>query len=284
MTACQRWQDRTPSWRHTSEGGFDRNRYGTAEIGDDTTAADFIEQHHYSGSYVAALARYGLYDLAGEGTPLVGVAVLSNPTNVAVLENPFPDLEPYAESAELGRLVLLDEVPANAESFFVAEMFRMAARRGFRGVVSHSDPNPRYDDDSVMTMPGHLGIVYQALNARYTGTTGRATAHVFPDGTELNGKTQQKIRDQHKGHKYAEDLLVERGAQRMLAGEDPKAWLRQARADAGIKPVRKAGKHRYLFSLGETRAQRAAVHMAMDALPYPKAPAVLFAADGALAA
>ena len=47
----------------------------------------------------------------------------------------------------------------------MAEVFRLAAGVGYRGIVSFSDPNPRYDDDGRLTMPGHLGIVYQALNA-----------------------------------------------------------------------------------------------------------------------
>lgn len=162
MAACQRWRERQQSWRRTSEGGFDRSRYDVGEIDDDLPAKEFIEQHHYSGSYVSALRRYGLYDSTG----LVGVAVLSHPCNDAVLLNPFPVLDPGVESAELGRLVLLDEVPANAESFFVAEVFRLAAGSGYRGVVSFSDPNPRYDSADILTMPGHLGIVYQALECQ----------------------------------------------------------------------------------------------------------------------
>ena len=35
------------------------------------------ETHHYSGSYVSALRRYGLYDITGPAPGLVGVAVLS---------------------------------------------------------------------------------------------------------------------------------------------------------------------------------------------------------------
>jgi len=168
VTACQRWRHRQHSWRRTSEGGFNPDHYGVAEIAGDTTPKAFIETHHYSGSYVSALRRYGLYDITGPAPGLAGVAVLSYPANDAVLLKPFPGLAKGDESAELGRLVLLDEVPANAESHFMAEVFRLAADVGYRGIVSFSDPNPRYDDDGKLTMPGHLGIVYQALNARYT--------------------------------------------------------------------------------------------------------------------
>lgn len=268
MTACQRWRDRKHSWRHTSEGGFDPARYGVAEIPDDATPKAFIETHHYAASYVSALRRYGLYDLTASEA-LVGVAVLSTPMNDAVLTKPFPALVPSFESAELGRLVLLDEVPANAESWMVAEVFRLAAADGFRGVVSFSDPNPWYDGDGNVTMPGHLGIIYQALNARYTGDTGRRTYHVLPDGTVFSGRAEQKIRDQARGHAYAEHTLMDFGATAMRAGENPRLWLAQALEDAHVRSVRQDGKHRYLFTLGN-RTQRRHVTVTLEARPYPK--------------
>ncbi|MFF3140502.1 hypothetical protein ACFVRU_01905 [Streptomyces sp. NPDC057927] len=50
---------------------------------------------------------------------------------------------PYEESLELNRLVLLDDVPANAETWAQARVFRLAAARGVRRVVAHSDPELR---------------------------------------------------------------------------------------------------------------------------------------------
>ena len=55
-----------------------------------------------------------MFDLAGEVPVLVGVAVLSVPAQRAVLTSVFGTLEPYAESAEIGRFVIEDPVPANA--------------------------------------------------------------------------------------------------------------------------------------------------------------------------
>ena len=137
MTACQRWTDRIQSWRRPEDGGFDPSRYGAAEIGE-ASAKRFVTGHHYSGTYPAASRRYCLFDLTdGE---LVGTAVLSVPARREVLTAVFPGLEPYAESAELGRFVLLDEVPANGESWFWAECRRLAATDGVRGVVAFSDP------------------------------------------------------------------------------------------------------------------------------------------------
>ena len=97
---------------------------------------------HYSGTYVASRLRYGLWERLGA---LVGVAVLSVPVQAAVLTRPFPELMPYAESLELGRFVLADRVSGNGESWFLAQVFRLAARDGIRGVVSFSDPVARHD-------------------------------------------------------------------------------------------------------------------------------------------
>jgi hypothetical protein len=165
VTACQRWRpDRTHTWRHTSEGGFNPDRYGVTAI-DRKAAREFVTHLHYSGTYPADRLMFGLYDLAGELPELVGAAILSVPASEKVLTSVFPRLEPFDESLELGRLVLAEQVFANAESWFVAQVFRLAAKTGIRGVVSFSDPVARYDSGGNMTMPGHIGILYQALNA-----------------------------------------------------------------------------------------------------------------------
>ena len=78
--------------------------------------------HHYSLSYPSARVRFGLFTRGC----LVGVAVFSHPCNDRVLTSVFP-LSPL-ESVELGRFVLLDSVPANGESWFLARTFECLAR------------------------------------------------------------------------------------------------------------------------------------------------------------
>jgi hypothetical protein len=119
---CQRWQHGQHSWRHRSDGGFDRARYDVALIAE-ADAKRFVVGHHYSGSYPAARLRFGLYCAEA----LVGVAVLSVPVNAKSLTSVFPGLVPLEESIELGRFVLVDAVPANGESFFLGQVFRLAA-------------------------------------------------------------------------------------------------------------------------------------------------------------
>ncbi|HET9893758.1 MAG TPA: hypothetical protein VFQ44_02380 [Streptosporangiaceae bacterium] len=267
MTACQRWNPGAmPSWRRTSEGGFDPCRYGV-DLVSESAARGFVTSRHYSRSYPSAVHRYGLFDLATQS--LVGVTVLSVPPSRAVLTKAFPGLEPYVESVELGRFVLDDEVPANGESWFFAEVRRLAATAGVRGIVSFSDPVPRETAAGVTVMPGHIGVIYQASNGAYTGRSGGRTLTLLPDGTVFSERAKQKVRAQETGHVYAEQLLIKAGATPPRTGQRPAAWLSEALAEVG-RSFRHPGNHRYVFTIGETRRQRASVVVALPSLPYPK--------------
>lgn len=277
---CLRWRDRRHSWRRTSEGGFDPGRYGIDVVGQPAAKA-FVERHHYAGTFVSDRLRYGLFDLE-DGGRLVGVAVLSVPGGSSkVLTSVFPRLAPGEESLELGRLVLLDEVASNGESFMVGEVLRLAARAGIRGVVSFSDPVARFDQDDRRVMPGHWGCTYQACNAVPVGRSWKRTHWVLPDGTFFSPVRMQKIRDQASGHEYAERLLIRWGARPMRAFEDPKAWLAEAlRAacrdrDGNPRKFTHPGCIRYAWRTGETRAQRRAVHIAPEPTGYPKADVII---------
>jgi len=270
-TACMRWSPgQVQTWKRPEDGGFDPARYGVAAI-DEASAKSYVLDRHYSGSYPAASLRFGLFDQAAgqaEGQALVGAAVLSVPTSRRVLTNVFPGLEPYAESLELGRFVLDDEVPANAESWFLGQCFRLAAEAGVRGVVSFSDPLPRTRPDGSVIMPGHVGTIYQATNATYTGRATPRTLTLLRDGTVFSPRAQQKIRAQDQGHEYAERQLVSLGAPVRRAGETPAAWLNRALAEVG-RQVRHHGNHRYAFAIG-TKSQRRAVTVALPGRSYPK--------------
>jgi hypothetical protein len=124
-----------------------------------------VVTHHYSGTYTAAARPYGLWNRASE---LVGVAVFGVPASNRVLTNVFPDLEPVVESLECSRFVLLDG-PGNEESWFLPRCFDQLAARGIRGVVSFADPVPRRTAAGAVVCPGHVGTIYQASNAIYTG-------------------------------------------------------------------------------------------------------------------
>ena len=266
----QRWRDGRHSWRHRSEGGFDSSRYEVALLDQDSDAKRFVEVNHYAHSYPAARLRVGLY----ERTELVGVAVFGVPMQAAVLTNAFPHLEPYTESLELSRFVLLDEVPHNAESWMLAKAFNLVAHQGLRGVVAFADPMPRLTASGELVMPGHIGAIYQASNGLHTA--GRSTPRTLllgPDGRVLSARTLSKIRRAECGHEYAERQLVDWGAAPRPPGQPAAEWLPGALAAARVTKVRHPGNYRYLFRVGRTRAERSRVVIGMVGAAYPKAAA-----------
>jgi hypothetical protein len=212
---CQRWRDGQPRWRHRSEGGFDAAHYEVAPL-DERTAKAYVERHHYSARYVASRLRYGLWARRGA---LLGVAVLSVPVRQEVLTRPFPALEPFRESLELGRFVLADAVPGNGESWFLGQVFRLAGREGVRGVVSFSDPVARRDASGRLVFPGHIGVIYQASNAIYAGRGTARTLLLLPDGRVINERALAKLRTLDTGHAYVEEVLRGFGAPRRRGAE-----------------------------------------------------------------
>jgi hypothetical protein len=248
---CQRWGAREHSWRHRSEGGFNPGDYSVAPLAD-TLAKAYVTSNHYSQSYPAAKFRYGIFNGVGE---LTGVAVFGVPMRAAVLTNTFPDLEPMVESIELSRLVLADEVPANAESWFLARCFESLTALGVRGVIAFADPVPR-EVGGALLFPGHVGIIYQASNSVYCGRATARTLTILPNGRVLSDRSAQKIRAQEQGHEHVERLLVAMGATAPRAGAGGAEWLATALADVGTVRLRHRGNHRYAFALGNPAARR----------------------------
>jgi len=238
---CQRWRDRRGTYRPAGEP-IRTADYEVSEIATDREARAFVERHHYSASYPAARARFGLHR-RGE---LVGVAVLSHPASEAALQAALPLPCDRLAKAELGRLVLLDDVPANGESWFMARAFDLARARGFDAIVSHSDPWARRCADGSVVFPGHLGVVYQALNATYMGRTKASSWRLLPDGTVLSARALSKLRAKDKGWRYVVELLLEHGA--LAPTGDWRVWCTLAIA-AASRPFRHYGNHRYVWAL-----------------------------------
>jgi hypothetical protein len=266
---CLRWRAGAHTWRHRRDGGFDSARYSIRPI-PEPVAKDFIVAHHYSRSYPAAARRLGLYEAADGGSRLVGVAVFGIPVQASVLTAVLPTLEPYRESLELSRFVLLDEVPANAETWFLARAFTELLTVGVRGVVSFADPMPRHTTTGAVLAPGHIGTIYQASNALYTGRGTARTLTLLPDGTVLNARAMQKVRRQERGHEYVERRLMAAGARVPDTGTDMAAWLAAALDDIGVRRLRHRGPHRYVFRLGRNARARSTIPIGLPTSPYPK--------------
>ena len=286
---CMRWSPGgRQSWRRRRDGGFDSSLYEVREIWP-RQASPFVTSVHYLHSMPSVRRCYGLFEIATQ--ELVGVAILSTPVNKKTIPMVFPELDPI-QAAELGRYVLLDRVPANAESWFLAEVRYLAARPAvlldprkkedpeylrkkvpLLGLMMFADPVPRMNlETGQVIKPGHWGTAYQASGCKYLGTSGKSIEAVFRDGTVFNRRTMQKIRAQEQGHGYAERMLLGRGARPMRPGENPARWMREALDDVGAVKVENPGKFKYGIALGVTRADRQAVLIAnaRDHTAYPK--------------
>jgi len=254
MRLVQRWRDGRDRYRLAGEV-IDPRQYEVAAIAGDGPARAFVCAHHYSGTYPAARFRFGLY----RGAALVGVAVYSHPCNDRVLTSVFPGSP--LEAVELGRFVLLDDVPGNGETWFLARTFEQLRAERLRGVVSFSDPIPRRTADGRLVFPGHLGVIYQAHNGVYLGRSTPRTLRILPDGTVWSARAIQKIRAREKGWEYAVATLRRAGAP---PPEELTAWLREWLPRL-TRPLRHAGNHRYAWAL-ERRGRRRLTASA----PYPK--------------
>lgn len=254
-SVVQRWRDRRDTYRPAREV-VDVRRLEVAEI-DRAAARAFVLEHHYESSMPADRFRYGLF----ERNALVGAAVYSQPVRDEVTAC-LPG-EPI-ERTELGRLVLLDRVGANAESFFVARCMELLRTERLTGFVSFSDPVPRVALDGTVTMPGHIGNCYQALNGVYLGRSRVDTVRILPDGTNLTSRKLAKIRKRERGWRTGVESLVLHGARPPRAGEDLSAWLLEVLPTIA-RTFRHPGKHRYAWVL-HRRDRR---HLPAS-LPYPK--------------
>ncbi len=254
----QRWSDGSPSYRPAGEPIRTADYDVVAMSGKDARAIEFVERHHYSRSYPAGRFAYGLF----KGQQLQGVAVFSVPPNAATLTNVFhcgPD-----DATELGRFVLLDGVPANGETYFLARAFEQLRREGLAGVVSFSDPVARASADGQVIHRGHVGTIYQAHNAVFLGRGTARTLRVLRDGTVFNDRTAQKIRKAESGWHGAVRTLVEKYGADQLGAQDPREWLSQQISRLTYR-LPHPGNYKYAWGL-----QKSVKRALPKSLPYPK--------------
>lgn len=251
-----RWRGGVSSFAKSESGrpeswqtGYFGDRYAVEPIGTTNEAKAFVTTHHYSGSFPNDRFRYGMYEKSTSA--LVGVAVLSIPSNDRTLTNVFPQLRPSYESLELGRFVLLDEVPNNAESWFLGRIKPLAKREGVLGILAASDPVPRTDADGKVLFSGHFGLIYQAINALYCGRQTKAVRWLLPDGRVFDGRTQNKVRnpDRDRGIEGVRRMLAGYGIDLPDAGQRFPDWMRELAEEGLLRPMRHPGNHRYAIPL-----------------------------------
>jgi hypothetical protein len=262
--SCQRWTEKRESRRPAGEL-FDPRGHDVEPI-DTTTARTFIEAHHYSGTMSPPSYRHGLFDHG----KLVGVAVFGVAPSMAAHRAVFGELTLH-QGVTLGRLVLLDHVLGNGETWFLARCFALLRAAGVVAVESCADPQPRPALDGTLTHRGHVGTIYQALSScgrssRYVGRTNAASLRLLPDGTCWSNRAAGKVARREQGCDYAAAQLVRWGADPLREDEDALAWVRRWR-DQLTRPMRHNGNHRYVWAINK-RFSRMFDHMPDYA--YPK--------------
>ena len=258
---CQRWTEHRESRRPAGEL-IRTSEYDVARIGP-LVAKAFVEAHHYSGGCSPTAHPYGLHHRGA----LVGVAVFGPTASTNAHHAVWGDVLTQKQAVTLGRLVLLDAVPGNGESWFVARCFDQLRERGIVAVESCADPQPRETADGRRVHRGHVGTVYCALNGRYVGRTNPASLCLLPDGTVYSNKESGKVARGEQGQAYSGAELVAWGADPLRDGEDPLAWLRLWRPRLTRRFLH-YGNHRYMWVLDKRR--RREILDGKPQLAYPK--------------
>lgn len=242
-SSAQRWRDRRQSLVD-ARAVFDPRDFAVDVI-PDRLAKPFVVAHHYSGTYPASRLACGLFRQSKTGNTLAGVAVFSTPMNNRAVPKHLG--MPANDGVDLGRLVLHDDVGLNGESWFLARCFRLVkSLKAISGVLSYSDPLPRHDQSGQLVMPGHVGIVYQALNAAYGGRATPRKLLVGKSGRVISERAIAKIRNGEQGRDYAIRQLLDEGAPVRCPGEDIGAWLR--RASEAFRRIQHPGNHIYVWN------------------------------------
>lgn len=263
MSLCQRWFARREDYRPAGEPFLPGHHEAVVLPYADARA--FVERHHYSGSFPAARLTVGLMR---RGIGLAGVAVFSVPANDASITARCGVAG--REGVTLGRFVLLDEVEGNGETWFLARAFSLLALelRDVRAVLSYADPMPRRAADGRSFVPGHVGTIYQAHNARYVGRSKAEWLWITRDGKILSPRTLSKLRNDDQGAAGAYAQLLRAGAPARRISENIFRYVDRALHDGPFTRVRHPGNHAYVWAVGGRR--RETVSRLARALPYPK--------------
>jgi hypothetical protein len=188
---------------------------------------EFCQRWHYTATKGSAPWSYGLWD----GPTLVGAVAYNLPTMETCASVFGP--EHWRSVAHMGRLVCAERTPPNVESRLIAASLRLLPidRPGTLAVLTYAAQDV-----------GHIGYVYQATNALYTGLT-ESTHHHHID-------PQGRRRGDYLGGAYVDTARA---------------------ADLGWTRHEGQPKHRYLYLVG-TPAQRrhSRRRVLLPSLPYPK--------------
>ena len=263
----QRWRDRRDRWVPNSSV-IDPRQF-SVDVIDPKVARDFIASHHYLGRNIPPVRlTTGLFRNGPGGKPeLCGAVAFTVPINNAAVPR-HTGMAPQF-GVELGRLVLLDDVAGNGESYAVSRSFRLlrATLPQIEAVITYADPAPRQAPDGTLTQKGHVGLVYAALSARSLGQQKRRRQLLLPNGQVFSDRTASKIRNNESGSAYAIRQLLDHGAPSRPPGQSPADWLTALVSQGFLRTRMHPGVHAYSWGLTK-KARLAGRHLTL--FPYPR--------------
>ena len=125
---------------------------------------------------IQAKEVFGLFRDGAFLPELVGVCIYTRPAGPTAAQKYYP--QDPDKCLELRRLCLIDDTPKNAESFFVSRTLKWLRKNTeWKFVVSYADPEQ-----------GHTGVIYQAANFKYEGTTSTGQSLIV-DGKPFHIRT-----------------------------------------------------------------------------------------------
>lgn len=194
---------------------------------------EYIRDNHYSGTCNPISNKWTLRTSSSD--ELVGGIVFANPMSEQVRKFVAGEEKKY-QVTELHRLYTDERCAKNVESWFISRALKRLKEKKpkYRFVISYADGNE-----------GHVGTIYQATNAIYTGTT-----------DETSGT-----------HKY---YLDQDGNRRSKRQEGENITMEDAK-ERGWKIMGAHAKHRYIFPLPDEYESRQDVveEMRPSSEPYP---------------
>lgn len=266
---CTRWSLGRPRYRPAGEV-IDVSCYGVEPI-NESDAKAFVCKWHYSASYPAARARFGLLRaLPHGGMELAGVIVFAVPMQNAAISK-YLGVEPLA-GVELSRLVLLDDVPANGESYFLGQAFKLLRKvlPGVQGVISYADPIRRLAADGTVKKESHRGIVYQAHNGRFLGLSGRRTQYLTRSGDIMSERAISKLRNDERGANYAYQQFLTHGAPKKKSSQTNREYVQEVLKSEIFQRFRHPGNFVYAWPLGSANVKKRLSKGMSKSLPYPR--------------
>ena len=190
-------------------------------------AKKFIKEHHYSGNCHVSPLAWGLVI----DDQLKGAIAFANPIAEEVRSQVFGKTF-RGTVTELHRLVTLDECPKNTESWLISKGLECLKSHSpqFWAVVSYAD-----------STLGHTGMIYQATNAIYFGTT---------EGTHYYIDQEGSLRPHRR---------------------DNTTISREEARSRGWEVSERDGKHSYLYLLPKNKNHKRKLKemLKVDPKPYP---------------